>query len=83
MTLFREAFPTVTNMVRVAKMVKVDNMADVHLGKQGRGMPYPPCENESCFSRFRSKIPSRFPAAQNRAAHKAASRFFSSVGGQA
>ena len=37
---------------------------------------HPPCENEPCFSRSRSKIPSRFPAAQNRSAHRAASRFF-------
>jgi len=35
------------------------------------------------FLAVRSKIPPRFPAAQNRAAHMAAARFFPSVGGQA
>jgi hypothetical protein len=35
------------------------------------------------FLAYRSKIPSRFPDAQNRAAHKAASRFFTPAGVQA
>jgi len=35
------------------------------------------------FLADRSKIPPRFPVAQNRAAHMAAAQFFPPVGGQA
>jgi len=46
-------------------------------------MPALLAENEPRFSRWRSKTPTRFPAAQIRAAHKAALRICPSVGVQA
>jgi hypothetical protein len=44
---------------------------------------HPPVKTDHDFLAVRSKIPPRFPVAQNRAAHKVASRFFTPVGGQA
>jgi len=66
-----------------ANMVKRIKMVNVVTRVTEMRYAHPPYENEPCFSRSRLKTPPRFPAAQNRAAHKAASRFFPSVGGQA